>query len=187
MTQTNTPPANPARFNAANRERGNRQAMLQAQAGKLARQVRHLLDLMKEGRGSQAMVEELREIERRQAALASEIAAAGTPEPVPVLHPNLPELYRRKVETLEAALKDPAAAAAAMEALRGLIEAIEVFPGAKRGEISVVLRGDLAAFLHLNEAGGAGPGRDAKKAALLVSCPRSSSDLGRTQRISRPL
>jgi hypothetical protein len=40
-----------------------------------------------------------------------------------------------------------------MEALRGLIDAIEVCPGKRRGKVSVVVRGDLAAFLHLAEAG----------------------------------
>ncbi len=161
-----------AEVNAANRERGTRQATLQAQAGKLARQVRTLLDLIKDGHGGAAMVKELNEVERRQDIVAAEIAAAGTPEPVPVLHPNLPELYRRKVETLEAALQDPAAAAAAMAALRGLIEAFEVFPGAKRGEITVQLRGDLAAFLYLGEPGGAG-GQNSKTAVLRVENGRS--------------
>lgn len=75
--------------------------------------------------------------------------------------PRLPELYRRRVETLELALRDPTTAAAAAEALRGLIDAIEVFPGERRGEVSVVLRGDLAAFLHLEDS--ALP--DSKKAA----------------------
>ncbi len=96
------------------------------------------------------MVGELRQVERQQAALTAGIAAAGTTEPVPFLHPNLPELYRRRVEVLEAALRDPATAAAA---LRGLIDAILVSPGERRGEVTVQLRGDLAAFLHLGAAG----------------------------------
>jgi hypothetical protein len=102
-----------------------------------------------------AMVQELRALEQRQAALTADLAAAGTAEPVPVLHPNLPELYRRKVEALEVALQDPSTAAAAATALRGLIEAILIFPGAKRGELTVELRGDLAAFLHLGTAASA--------------------------------
>jgi hypothetical protein len=88
------------------------------------------------------------------------------------LHPNLPELYRRKVETLEAALQDPAAAVAAMEALRGMIDAIEVLPGNRRGEITVQLRGDLAAFLYLGEPGGAGR-QNGKSAILRVGNGRS--------------
>jgi hypothetical protein len=66
---------------------------------------------------------------------------------------NLPELYRRKVEALEQALSDPAMAAAAIEALRSLIDAILVHPGARRGEVRIELRGDLAAFMHLTEDG----------------------------------
>ena len=68
---------------------------------------------------------------------------------MPVLHPNLPELYRRKVAALEQALADPATAAAAAEALRGLIDAILVYPGERRDEVCIQLRGDLAAFLQL--------------------------------------
>jgi site-specific DNA recombinase len=156
-----------AEVNAANRDRGARQAGLMQQQAKVGRQIRNLLELTKDGHGSPAMVAELRGLEQRQESLMAEIAVAGTPEPVPVLHPNLPELYRRKVEALEAALQEPATAAAAAEALRGLIDAILVYPGERRGEVSVHLRGDLAAVMHLGEAGAAGA-PNAKRAALLV-------------------
>ncbi|MGG5824108.1 hypothetical protein ACLF3M_35370, partial [Falsiroseomonas sp. HW251] len=69
---------------------------------------------------------------------------------MPVLHPNLPALYRRKVEALEEALKDERTALLAEEALR--IDAILVHPGERRGEVSLSLRGDLAAFLQMAEA-----------------------------------
>jgi hypothetical protein len=39
----------------------------------------------------------------------------------------------------------------AAEALRGLIEGIEIHPGKRRGEVSVVLRGDLAALLEATQ------------------------------------
>lgn len=128
-----------AEVNAANRERGARQTGLQAQSAKLERQIRNLLELIKDGLGSPAMVTELRDIERRREALQAEIAAAGVPEPVPVLHPNLPALYRRRVETVEQALADPETMVAAAEALRGLIDAILVIPGERRGEVSLSL------------------------------------------------
>ena len=165
-----------AEINLANRERGARQSALSGEQTKLARQVRNLLELIKEGHGSPAMVQELRGLEARQAALQAEVAAAGTPEPVPTLHPNLPALYRRKVEALEEALQDPDTAAAAAEALRGLIDAILVFPGERRGEVSVELRGDLAAFLQADAAAG---GANAKPAAPLVQngCSRSCGDV----------
>ena len=138
-------------INAANRGRSERQAGLRQAHAKLARQIRNLLELIKDGHGSAAMAAELRDLERRQDEIAQEVAATGTPEPLPTLHPNLPELYRRNVETLETALRDPELATPAAEALRGLIDAIEVFGGERRGEVSIQLRGDLAAFLHLGE------------------------------------
>src|ERR1035437_9493865 len=130
-------------------------------SAKLGRQIRNLLELIKDGHGSPAMARELREIEERQQRLEQEIASAGTAEPVPVLHPNLPALYRRKVETLQEALRDATTAAAATEALRSLVDAILVSPGERRGEVSVELRGALAAFLDLSEADDAADTRTA--------------------------
>ena len=141
-----------AEVNAANRERGSRQAGLQAQMATLDRQIRNLLELIKDGHGSAAMATELRAIERRREALLAEVAAAGVAEPVPVLQPNLPALYRRRVEALEEALQDEATALMAADALRSLIDAILVIPGERRGEVSLSLRGDLAAFLQAAEA-----------------------------------
>ncbi|WP_137176247.1 recombinase family protein [Roseomonas sp. AR75] len=64
----------------------------------------------------------------------------------------VPALYRRRVEALEEALKDPATMLAASEALRTLIDAILIHPRERRGEVSMSLRGDLAALLHAAEA-----------------------------------
>ena len=105
------------------------------------------------------MVRELREVQRQQAALIAETVRAGFAEPVPALHPNLPELYRRRVE-----------------ALRSLIDAILVLPGEHRGEVTVQLRGDLAAFLHLEPADGT-MAPDTKKPALRVQSGRSNIGL----------
>ncbi|WP_431282540.1 hypothetical protein ACQW02_24535 [Humitalea sp. 24SJ18S-53] len=139
-------------INADNRDRGSQKARLESQGAKLGRQIRNLLELIKEGHGSPAMVQELRQIEQERDKVTRQIAEAGTPERVPVLHPNLPLLFRRRVETLEAQLQDPEMVAGVAAALRCLIDAIQVFPGAKRGEVEVSLRGDLAAFLHLAQA-----------------------------------
>ena len=50
------------------------------------------------------------------------------------------------------ALADPTTVGMATEALRALINAILVFPGERRGEVSVTLRGHLAAFLRADAA-----------------------------------
>jgi hypothetical protein len=110
-----------------------------------------MVDTIADTGGSRALVEELRALERKQDQLREEIVAAGTPEVLPALHPNLAQVYRQKVERLEEALQDPVVSAAAVEALRSLIDAIVVHPGERRGEVRVELRGDLAAFLHLQD------------------------------------
>ncbi len=48
----------------------------------------------------------LDELERRKAALETDIA--GAPAAAPRLHPNLAEIYRQKVGNLQDALADPA-------------------------------------------------------------------------------
>jgi hypothetical protein len=143
-----------AEVNAANSQRGNRQALLIQQKAKVERQIRNMLELIKEGHGTPAMVAELRVTEHRLEELSGQIAAEHHPEAVPVLHPNLPELYRRRVEALEVSLADPSTCLAATEALRGLIDAIQIHPGERRGELAVSLRGDLAAFLRSSDEDG---------------------------------
>jgi site-specific DNA recombinase len=99
--------------------------------------------------GSRSLVQELRHLEQRQTELTQKLSATDTPEALPALHPNLAQVYRQKVSDLEQALADPLVSAAAVEALRSLIDAIVVYPGPKRGEVRIELRGDLAAFMHL--------------------------------------
>ena len=65
-----------------------------------------------------------------------------------------------------------------MEALRSLVDAVVFVPGERRGEFALELRGDLAAFLHAAERGGAGGGPNGKSAAALVGCGRSGFDRG---------
>ena len=143
-----------AEVNAANSLRSNRQALLAKQKAKVERQIRNMLELLKEGHGTPAMVAELRVTEHRLEELSVQIAAEDHPEAVPILHPSLPELYRRRVEALEVSLADPSTCLAATEALRGLIDAIQIHPGERRGELAVSLRGDLAAFLRSSDEDG---------------------------------
>jgi hypothetical protein len=138
-----------AEVSAANRDRGQRQAQLRQEQGRLSRQIRNLIELAKDGGGTKATLDELRILEGRQDELAQQISAADQPEEMPALHPNLPQVYRRTVEQLESALRDPAAEAGASEALRLLIDAILVFPETGRGQVRIELRGDLAAFMGL--------------------------------------
>jgi hypothetical protein len=54
--------------------------------------------------------------------------APGVPEPLPALHPNLAKVYRQSVARLEQAFHDPRLlSAAAIDALRALVDAIVVY------------------------------------------------------------
>ena len=77
------------------------------------------------------------------------------------LHPNLADLYRRKVTELALTLADPAIALPARETIRGLIEAVTVsFDG---NQPVVALEGALASLISLaqNDKSPGGAGLDA--------------------------
>jgi site-specific DNA recombinase len=135
--------------NAANQERGARRAKLQVEQARLSRQIKTVLNTIKDIGGSRSLVEELRALEGRQDDIAADLAREAQPEQLIELHPNLPDLYRRRVEALEAALQEPEGAAAAAQALRSLIDAVMFYPESGRGQYRLELRGDLAAFLYL--------------------------------------
>ncbi|MEQ1696701.1 MAG: hypothetical protein ABL901_12750 [Hyphomicrobiaceae bacterium] len=67
--------------------------------------------------------------------------------PMLTIHPNISERYRSAVARLQAELADPELAAEAKSTLRTMIKTIKVFPGAKRGEVSPELCGELATIL----------------------------------------
>ena len=77
------------------------------------------------------------------------------------VHPNLVELYRRKVGELGKLLDDETARPQAMEIIRSLIERIDVYPSKERGRCDVVMVGALAqilAFTQQKKAAASGSG-----------------------------
>jgi hypothetical protein len=150
-----------AETNAANLNRKTLESSLEQQKSKLDRQIRNLLDLLKEGHGGSAMAGELREVENQKAQIEADIAATAQPEPVPVLHSSLPDLYRRQVEALEESLRNSEMATDAISSLQSLIGAVRITPREGRGAYDVALVGDLAAFMVAGDAGVA-VGRRAK-------------------------
>lgn len=91
----------------------------------------------------------LRELEARKAALTAAKLAAAAPT-VPQLHPNLAEIYRAKVQTLQDALSAaPSGGTAALQAARALIDRIELKPVASGSGLEIELIGELAAMLRL--------------------------------------
>ena len=64
-------------------------------------------------------------------------------------HPNIGQLYRRRVEHLTKLMSDANTQHEAIDIIRSLIERIVITPGQKRGHPSVELVGGLAAILKL--------------------------------------
>jgi site-specific DNA recombinase len=75
--------------------------------------------------------------------------AGVRPAPVVRLHPNLPALYRSKVEKLAEALNDRATTVEASEIMRSLIDRIVLTPVG--GELRAELYGDFASIAALSE------------------------------------
>jgi DNA invertase Pin-like site-specific DNA recombinase len=86
---------------------------------------------------------EIKALDARRKALQAQLETVD--EPPPLLHPQMAELYRRKVTTLAQALEQPESRLGATEALRGLIDAIVLTPA--EGALKIELKGNLAAML----------------------------------------
>ncbi|WP_235209841.1 hypothetical protein [Sphingobium sp. Ant17] len=85
-------------------------------------------------------------MEAQEDALRARLAAASVD--VPDIHPNISEIYRRKVERLTHSLSQPEECQEAADALRALIERIDLTPGAKRGEVNAMLYGEFGRILE---------------------------------------
>ena len=91
------------------------------------RKLQGLYDAIAEGLRTPGLLGELQELEAERDRLVASVAEA---EPTPVrLHPNLPELYRKKVAQLRDALADPLIREEAVEQLRRLMTKVTVRPG----------------------------------------------------------
>ena len=92
------------------------------------------------------MRDQLRELENRKREIASELDASQATSGI-ALHPNLPELYRRKVGELNHVLHNQATRPQAVDIVRSLMDHIEITPGKRRGQCDIVVVGALAQIL----------------------------------------
>ena len=105
-----------------------------------------LIDAIAEGFRATSLQAKLDELERRKARLKSEIEGASVA--APRLHPDLAELYRKKVANLQDALANPATQMEALEILRGLVQRVSVRTDEKGLEIELV--GEIANMVRLS-------------------------------------
>ena len=113
------------------------------------RRLAQILAAIERGVVTATTKERLLQLEARRDALKARLALTPNAPPMPRLHPNLAEIYRRKVADLEIALNVAEERAEAHAALRGLIDQIVLYPGAKRGEVRAEVHGEIVALWHL--------------------------------------
>ena len=151
--------------NRLNRERRAAGADDRRELAGIEKKMAAMIAVIEDGGYVRGMVDRLRELEARQDELNARLATV--PADIPDIHPNVADIYRRKVARLAEALNHPEDRDAAASAIRGLIERIVLTPGEKWGQTDIVLRGDLAAVLEWT---GAGKGKtDAPQRGMSVS------------------
>ncbi len=111
----------------------------------IARSKKDIVTAIENGRYSETLMDRLLELEAREKVL-KECMSEG-PVDVPDIHPNIAELYARKVGRLTEALDRPEDRDEAAAAIRSLIEQVTLIPGKKRGEVGATLHGELGAIL----------------------------------------
>ncbi|MEM7213034.1 MAG: recombinase family protein [Pseudomonadota bacterium] len=144
-----------------NKTRRSQAARLTRDLAKVERGIERCLVFITEGDGDPgAVAGTLRDLEARKKVLAAELATEPSERTVEI-HPNVGELYRRKVGELQTLLEDETTKTEAVDAIRSLIDRIEVRAGAKRGHPEVMLVGALASILDFAcaQGGVTGDGR----------------------------
>lgn len=130
------------------RTRTNREEQLSKDLAKVERAIARCLAFITEGDGDPSSVAPaLKDLEARKRDIQAQLDI-GVRSKVVEIHPNVAELYRRKVNALQHLLTDESTRTEAMDIVRTLIERIEVRAGTKRGSCDVVLVGALAQMLE---------------------------------------
>ncbi|MHC1547987.1 recombinase family protein [Phyllobacterium sp. K27] len=118
------------------------------QLEKTEKQIRGIIEAIKEGMFQPSMKSEMDALEARKAELEQILANADVPPPL--LHPNMAEIYHQRISTLYGDLQNEETTAQAALTFRSLVDRIELFPDGN--DLQIVLRGDLAAILRFAAA-----------------------------------
>ena len=112
---------------------------------KIERDIKKLIEAIKEGVPGSAIKDEMQALEDRRRELKH--ALENAPASLPRLHPNLAQLYQNKVTRLVEALNEEGNRVEAAEAIRALIEEVRLVPD--DGSLKIELFGELAALINL--------------------------------------
>jgi site-specific DNA recombinase len=136
-----------------NNRRREDDLLLEANKRELAevrRKLNGLIDAISEGLRAPGLQKRLEELELRRAELEQEIGSASTPSVR--LHPNLAQIYRRKIERLQHALNDPEIRDEAIQVLRSLLDRVVIAPAETGFDVEIV--GEIAHMIEIGMEGG---------------------------------
>lgn len=136
-------------------------APIERRLSELKRGISRLVDAIVAGTSNEAMQDRMTAMDAERIGLEARLAGLDTDPPLPtVLHPRAAAGYALMVEKLQAVLASATAGETAaqrelVDAVRGIIEKIEIIPRSQeRGApIDLVLHGKLALFLETAEPG----------------------------------
>lgn len=127
-------------------EESGKERQTKAELERIERRIAKLVSLITEDDAPvRALKQELVQLEARQDELTR--ALAGSAGTAPLLHPNLAEVYRRKVAELRNALDGDTPDLEAAELIRSLVDAVILTP--EDGELAIAIKGELAGILAL--------------------------------------
>jgi hypothetical protein len=129
------------------RQNAGRGAM-ERELDKATRDLERLVDAITEGVEIGAIKDRMLALEARKKVLLADLDRA--PEPMPALHPNIAEIYRKKVANLADALNASEIRQEASEALRALVDEVRLTPD--DGTLKIELFGELSALIALGQA-----------------------------------
>ena len=123
---------------------GKRRTGLQRKLVEVERELEKVLDLLVKGLPTRALKNRLTKLEGQREQIEAEIEEI--PPSIVTLHPNLAELYRRKVADLKATLAslNPERRNEAYVALRELVEKIVIHPTGQYRPVDIEIHGRLA-------------------------------------------
>lgn len=137
-------------MNRLNRERRAQGEQDRKALEKIEKAIAGIIAAIEDGMYQPSMKARMDELERQKAEVIARQLQA--PADTPDVHPNIGNIYRKRVERFSDALHNDDDGRIAAEELRSLIEEVVLMPGEKRGEVHAKLRGELFGILDFVEA-----------------------------------
>lgn len=159
------------------KQRTGRDRQLQKNLNKVNTAIKRCLTFITEGDGDPGLVrDELKSLEAKQKSLLSEQRTI-TQDTTIELHPNIAELYAKKVTELQTLLEDDSTRHQAMDSVRTLIDHIEVHYSGRRGDPDVILVGALASILDFTHQKNTAASNGSDGRVLMVAGARNHLNL----------